>query len=77
MLAMENSWEIDPQLDIPDVLRLLGEVDRRNQAAHNRHSKIKDRFNKTLQCLSAVGGLAASGASEVRQNGQLPPLQLS
>jgi hypothetical protein len=73
VLAMENSWEIKPQLDIPDVLRLLDEVDRRDQAAHNRHSKIKDRFSKTLQCVSAVGGLAASGASEVRHNDQHPP----
>ncbi|KAJ4117542.1 hypothetical protein NW768_010905 [Fusarium equiseti] len=64
ILAFENSWEIKPQLDIPDVLQLLGEVDIRDQAAHNRHSKIKDRFNKTLQCVSSVGGLAASGASE-------------
>ena len=68
MLAMENSWEIKTHLNIPDILQLLGEVDRRDQAAHNRHSEIKDRFDRTLQCVSTVGGLAASVASEVSRS---------
>jgi len=64
-LAGGDAGRIRRDLDIAGVLRYLDQVKEKDQAKQARYAWIRDKFSKTLQCISTVGSIVADGASYV------------
>ncbi|KAI3546893.1 hypothetical protein CSPX01_04135 [Colletotrichum filicis] len=62
-MAGGDPSKIDKQLDIDGVMRYLEETQAADQKAADKHGTVKKAFNRTLNCISKVGGIIADGAS--------------
>ncbi|EXF86596.1 hypothetical protein CFIO01_06858 [Colletotrichum fioriniae PJ7] len=62
-MAGGDPSKIDKQLDIDGVMRYLEQTQAADQKAADKHGTVKKAFNKTLNCVSKVGGIIADGAS--------------
>lgn len=65
-MAGGDPSKIDKQLDIDGVMRYLEQTQAADQKAADKHGTVKKAFNRTLNCISKVGGIIADGASYVR-----------
>lgn len=65
-MAGEDPSKIDKQLDVDGVMRYLEQTQAADQKAADKHGTVKKAFNRTLNCISKVGGIIADGASYVR-----------
>lgn len=64
-MAGGDPSKIDKRLDIDGVMRYLDQVQSSDQKAAEKHGTVKKAFDRTLQCISKVGGIIADGASYV------------
>ncbi|KAL0943048.1 neutral amino acid permease [Colletotrichum truncatum] len=64
-MAGGDASKINKQLDIDGVMQYLEQVQVSDQKAAEKHGTVKKVFNRTLQCISKVGGIIADGASNV------------
>ncbi|KXH53345.1 hypothetical protein CSAL01_01283 [Colletotrichum salicis] len=62
-MAGGDPSKIDKQLDIDGVMRYLEQTQAADQKAADKHGIVKKAFNRTLNCISKVGGIIADGAS--------------
>lgn len=65
-MAGGDPSKIDKQLDVDGVMRYLEQTQAADQKAADKHGTVKKAFNRTLNCISKVGGIIADGASYVR-----------
>ncbi|KAK7441300.1 hypothetical protein Landi51_10221 [Colletotrichum acutatum] len=62
-MAGGDPSKIDKQLDIDGVMQYLEQTQAADQKAADKHGTVKKAFNRTLNCISKVGGIIADGAS--------------
>ncbi len=64
-MAGGDRSKINKNLGIDGVLSYLDRVQESDRKMADKYSAARNIFNKTLQCISNVGGIVADGASTV------------
>ena len=64
-MAGGDRSKINKNLGIDGVLSYLDRVQENDRKVADKYSTARDIFNKTLQCISNVGGIVSDGASNV------------
>ncbi|KAH6895943.1 hypothetical protein B0T10DRAFT_229685 [Thelonectria olida] len=62
-MAGGDRSNINPDLDIDNVLQYLDRAQTTDKKAAEKYGTIRNIFNDTLQCIQTVGGIVANGAS--------------
>jgi hypothetical protein len=65
-LAGGDPNKIRKNLDINGVLFFIEQAETKEKKKSEKYGPFKNAVAKTLQCIQTVGGIVASGASQVR-----------